>query len=231
MKKRDRWVRAITIAIFILLLGGWDNLALSQPKYPTRAIDLIAPFAPGGVTDLVARVMAPNLSAEWKVPVNVINKPGGNTIPANLAVMQSPPDGYTLLVDNQTAFMLPVIVKDLPFDLMNRTFLPTIADTPFILIVPSSSPHHKLTDLIAAVKKDPESFTWTSLGGVAIQDYFSRQFFEAIGVDISKTRRVMAQGGAPAVALTAGGHVHCIGISFFSIGVPEGQPDAKNSLF
>src|SRR3954462_7682368 len=88
---------------------------LAQPKYPTRAINLIVPFAPGGSTDVAARAMAGFLQKKWGVPGNVVNKPGGNTIPGTLQVYSAAPDGYTILADGlPMSLLLEVVVKDLP---------------------------------------------------------------------------------------------------------------------
>jgi hypothetical protein len=83
--------------LVIFLLTGWVQMGLSQEKYPTRAVNLIVPFTPGGSTDMAARAMGPFLTKKWGVPINVVNKPGGNTIPGTLEVYSAPPDGYTML--------------------------------------------------------------------------------------------------------------------------------------
>lgn len=206
MCKAKWWL--FTILLIIFLLTGWVAQVQSQEKYPTRAIDLIVPFAPGASTDLVARIAADYLNKIWKVPVNVINKPGGNTVPACLEVYSAKPDGYTLLVDNNpSSSMTPIVVKKLPYKIMDRAFIAIISEVPMVPIVHSGSPFKSLKDLEIEAKKDPESFTWTSLGGAGAQDFTCRQFLKAIGIDVTKTKPVMAPGGAPAVALTAGGHV------------------------
>ena len=142
------------------------------------------------------------------LPINVVNKPGGNTVPACLEVYRANPDGYTLLADgNPSSSMVGIVMKNIPFKVMDRTFLGMIGQAPHVPIVAASSPFKSLKELEAEAKKSPESFTWTSLGGASIQDYVIRQFLKAIGVDVVKTKPVMSQGGSQAVTLTAGGHV------------------------
>ena len=98
------------------VLFGFSAPTLAQPKYPTRAISLIVPFAPGGSTDVAARAMSIFMQKRWGVPVNVVNKPGGNTIPGTLEVYSAAPDGYTILADGlPMSSLLEVVVKDLPF--------------------------------------------------------------------------------------------------------------------
>jgi tripartite-type tricarboxylate transporter receptor subunit TctC len=189
-------------------LTGMSGAASAQDAYPARAVEMIVPFAPGGSTGLTARAVAQALEARWKVPVRVVNKPGGNTVPAVQDVMTSKPDGYTVLAESPaSSSMLDVVVKTLPFRSMDRTFMGMIAQTPMIFIVPADSPFKTMQDAIAAAKKDPATFSWTSLGGAGAQDYTFRQLFRSLGVDVRGTRPVASRGGAEAVTMTAGGSV------------------------
>jgi tripartite-type tricarboxylate transporter receptor subunit TctC len=207
-RRRNWFFSALLSLIIVLVLLGGIRQVQSQEKYPTRAIDIIVPFGPGGSTDLVTRVLAAYVKELWGLPVNVINKPGGNTVPACLEVYGAKPDGYTLLADcSPSSTMLPAVVKNLPFKIMDRTFIASASIFHLIFMVPASSPFTSLKELEAEAKKDPENFTWASLGGAAQQDYGTRQFFKAIGVDVSKTKPVMSQSGSLAMQLTAGGHV------------------------
>lgn len=196
------------LLLMSLFFLGWGEAAHSQEKYPTRAIEIIVPFGPGGNTDLVTRVLANYVKDIWKVPVNVVNKSGGNTVPASLEVLNSKPDGYTLLADcSPSTSMLPYAIRNVPFNIMDRTFVLSASIYHLIYLVQTNSPIKSLKDLEVEVKRDPQNFTWASLGGAAQQDYGTRQFFKAIGVDVMKTKPVMAQSGSQAMTLTAGGHV------------------------
>ncbi len=193
----------------------------AQDKFPSKPIEIIVPFAPGGSTDLGMRVIAPALEAKWGVPVRVINKPGGNTVPAVTEVMNAKPDGYTVLADGPPqSSMLDTAVKNLQFKVSDRTFLAVAAYTPMKFAVPADSPFKSLKDAADAAKKNPESFTWTSLGGAGAQDMANRQFFKAIGVDVRKTRPIQSKGGSEAITLTAGGHVMMGVGSYSSLAAP-----------
>jgi tripartite-type tricarboxylate transporter receptor subunit TctC len=182
--------------------------AQCQPKYPTRAIDVIVPFSPGGSTDLTVRVVTTALKKKWGVPVNVVNKPGGNTVPASIEVYNAKPDGYTILGDGTpSCSMLPAVVKKIPFEVMDRTFLGSIGICPFVFSVAPSSSIKSIKDAEAEAKQNPDEFTWTSLGGAALQDFSFRQLIRAFGVDVLKTKPVMSQGGSQSIVLTAGGNV------------------------
>ena len=201
----------LIVLVCVMLVGGvcgWAEKAAAQQKYPSRPVDIIIPMGPGGSTDLVARIAATYLHKKWNVPVNVLNKPGGMAVPASLEVYNSPPESYTLLADSNTSSsLLSIAVRELPFDVKQRSYLAIIGVTPMTLIVPSQAPHRGLKSLETEVKKDPGSFTWSSFGGSGTQDYAARQFFKAIGIDAAKTRPVMGTGAAQMVTLTAGNSV------------------------
>ena len=196
----------VTALLALAAFGGLD--ASAQTKYPTKPVELIVPFVAGASTDSGARVIAQVLETRWGVPVKVVNKPGGNTVPAVTEVMAARPDGTTMLVDNiASSAMLDTVVKNLPFKVVDRTFVAVTAYTPMMFIVHPDSPFKTLREVADALKKDTETFTWTSLGGVGAQDMVFRQFAVSAGVDVAKTRAVALKGGAEAVTMTAGGHV------------------------
>lgn len=195
-------------ATAFLLAAGLSETSLCQTKYPTRPISILCPYSPGGTLDVVSRIGASYFSEKFGVPVNIINKPGGNTIPATLEVMNSTADGYTLLAESQASCSLLVLVKDLPFKIMDRTYITAVTNAPMLLLVPGSSPWQTLGDLVNAVKKNADGFTWISGGSASVPAYVIRKFFASIGVDVLKTREVMAKGGGEQMTQVAGGHVN-----------------------
>ena len=208
---------AALAAVLFPVLSGFSVQARAQPKYPTRPVNVIVPFTPGGSTDMAARAMATFLQKKWGVAVNVVNKPGGNTIPGTLEVYSSPPDGYTMLADAvPMSSLLDVVVKDLPFKVMDRTFIAITVFSPVITIVAANSPYKTLQDLIADGRKDPERFTWDSLGGVSGDDFLSRMVMNAAKIDIPKTKPVMSQGGSAAALLVAGGNMKMGSVAIIS---------------
>jgi tripartite-type tricarboxylate transporter receptor subunit TctC len=210
MSKR-RWgvVQGLVYGFIALtLLIGTASHVQSQDKYPTKAIDIIVPVVPGAGADFCARVMADFAKKRWNVPINVINKPGGNSVPANLEVHQAKPDGYTVLADSQSSCsFLEISTKDLPFRVLDRTFTAISTSSPHVFYVPSSSPVKNMKDLEAEIKRDPGTFTWATFGGVGAGDYVMRQFFKAIGVDVPKTKPVVVRGSAETLTLVAGNHI------------------------
>jgi tripartite-type tricarboxylate transporter receptor subunit TctC len=208
-RKGKRFLLSVlSFLIIAIMLTGWVMQAQSQEKYPTRGIDLICPFAPGGTTDLWSRITADFLKKKWGVPINVINKTGGGSVPANLEVYRAAPDGYTMLADCQASCsFLEVGIKDLPFKVMDRTFVSGLAASPSVIICNAKSSWKNLKDAEVDAKKDPETFTWASTGSAGTSDFLQRQFFKAIGVDIGKTKPIITRGMGEANTLIAGGHI------------------------
>ena len=199
---------SIVLLLICLLAPAAPAFAAAPVVYPTRGIDIIVPFAPGGSTDASARAMAAYLTRKWGVPVMVVNKPGGNTIPGTLEVYSATPDGYTMLADGlPMCSLLDVVVKDLPFKVMDRTFIAMTAMNPLVTIVPASSPFKTFDELVAYARDHTTELTWDSQGGVSGDDIAGRMVFSAIGVDPSKAKPVMSKGGSASAALVAGGHV------------------------
>jgi tripartite-type tricarboxylate transporter receptor subunit TctC len=212
-------LRTATLALAALALSA--SAATAQAKYPTKPIEIIVPFVAGASTDLGARVMAQALEARWKVPVKVVNKAGGNTVPAVTEMMSAKPDGTLFLMDNiASSAMLDTVVKNLPYKVFDRTFVAKVAYTPMMFIVHVDSPFKTLGDAIDALRSDTEKFTWTSLGGVGGQDLAFRQLFATTGVPIGKARAIALKGGAEAVTLTAGGHVRLGAGTWSAIAAP-----------
>ena len=201
----------VTSVSLCLALAMWICMptpARSQEKYPSRSIDVIVPFNPGGSTDLSTRILADFLKTKWGIVVNVINKPGGATVPANLEVYKAKPDGYTLFADNTSSNVtLEIAIKELPFKVMDRTFVAMHSASPYVITVPAASPYATLKDLLDDLKKDPEKFTYVSAGALANHDIIYRQVANAVSVDPAKARPIVISGAAQAAVVTAGNNV------------------------
>lgn len=180
--------------------------ALAQ--FPSKAVDIVVPYPAGGGTDLAARVIAKGLQEKWKVPVRVVNMPGGNTFPGVDNVMRAPPDGHKVLMDGMSSStLLQLVVPDMPFKVSDRTFITYNVRNPMILIVPQDSPFKNIADVIVALKKNPREVSWSSLGGTGVSDMAFRQLFRIAGVPYANTRAVVTRGGAEVAVQTAGGHI------------------------
>jgi tripartite-type tricarboxylate transporter receptor subunit TctC len=140
-------------------------VAAGQP-YPTKAVRLIVPFTPAGITALLARGLAQELSKTWGQPVVVENRPGANTIIGAEAAAKSAPDGYTLFLSDPAGLVLnPYLYRRLPYDPVND-FAPivNIASTSLLLTAAPSFPAGSLRDLVALAKQKPSEITYATLG-------------------------------------------------------------------
>jgi tripartite-type tricarboxylate transporter receptor subunit TctC len=204
---KKRFFYCLLALVFIFMVNGLSGQAQSQERYPSKAINIICGQTAGAL-DLGTRAALPYLSKTWGVPVNVVSKPGGNSVPAQLEVYNARPDGYTLFADGLNfCSLLPVVVKDLPFEVMDRTFIGTTMFGLGAIIVPSNSPWKSLDELVADIKKDPGALTWSSQGPATGSDFMTRRFLISINVDPSKTKCVTTTGGRKSAALVAGGHI------------------------
>jgi tripartite-type tricarboxylate transporter receptor subunit TctC len=139
--------KSIAVIVSMLWIGG----AAAQDAFPSKPIRLVVPYGPGGVSDSVGRVVAAGLSKAMNASVFVENRGGaGGTLGANITV-QSPPDGYTVLLTSPPMIAVaPVIIKNMPYD-TRSDLLPvsTIITTPNILVVNNDLPVKTIQDLIA----------------------------------------------------------------------------------
>lgn len=197
-------VRALVAAAVTTLMG----LSVAHAQYPTKAVEIIVPFSPGGSTDLGARIYAKALQEKWKVPVRVVNQPGGNAAPAIDTLMRSPPDGYRVMMDGMSSSSLTqLVVTNLPYKITDRTFITTNMVGPMFLAIAEGAPYRNLKELMDHARKNPEDISWSSVGGVGTLDLAFRKLFKSAGVDVLRTRPVVSKGGAEGAVQVVGGHI------------------------
>src|SRR5450759_4971933 len=154
--------RLLTGIVACINLSVFDSPAQS---YPVRPIRMVVGFSAGGVSDVLARIVAQKLSEILVQPVVVENRPGASTAIANERVAASPPDGHTLLMIGTTATVLPSLHAKLPYDL-ERDLAPVslLAVAPFVLLVHPSVPAHNARQLIALARSQPGKLSYGSVG-------------------------------------------------------------------
>ena len=205
--KRLRIGKTCGLALAVVVGIGLLMPAPLLAKFPEKPITMICPWGAGGTTDIASRVVAKHLAKVWGVNVNVVNKPGGNTVIGTMELNNSKPDGYTVMMDNRDSTSLPYVVENLPFKILDRTWMNEIAYTTYLLTVPAKSKFQNLKEIVAAVKADPKHFRVPSLGGAGTQDFFGRQFLKAIGVNYKDVSLVMGKSGGDIMIFTAQGSV------------------------
>ena len=134
--------------------------------YPTHNVTFIVPTGPGAATDLLARILAPQLGERLGKPFVVEDRPGAGTMTASNAVAKSTPDGYTILMGTSTPLaILATLYKHLPYD-PATDFVPLalIATIPFVLVVNNDLPVHSVAELIAYAKAHPGELSYGSTG-------------------------------------------------------------------
>ena len=151
----------------LVVLAGLFFLAssASSQEFPSKAVRMIAPFAPGGATDALARVVSQKLSERWKHQVFVDNRPGaGGNIGAELAA-RAAPDGYTLVVAGAPHAINMTLYRKLAYDLQkDLVAINRIAEYPSAIVVHPSLPVKSVKDLIALARKRPNELNFGSAG-------------------------------------------------------------------
>lgn len=211
---RLRILISVTVcAALVALVGGSATVSSSaaSPKaaraYPTKGITIIVPFAAGGPADVMGRVYANFASSYFHVPVTVQNVVGASGITGTLQAINAAPDGYTLFVDSQaTSALLQAAVKNLPFNITNRTYISELSRQYTYFVVPASSPWKTLKQAMAAAKANPSSFAWGAGAAGSSIMFACLELFKAAGVPVAQTRTTIISGGdsAEAAAVASG---------------------------
>ena len=178
----------------------------SFAAWPEQTIRIMVPWAPGGATDQIARVIAQPLSEALHVAVVVDNKGGAGGVIGTQQFVKDKPDGYTLLLaTSSTNAAAPYLYKSLGFDpIADFTPVTTLCAIPNVMVVPAKSPWNSLKDIVAAAKKDPGKYTYGSAGIGGSQHLAGAQFKNAAGIEI---RHVPYKGSGPAAQDLIAGHI------------------------
>jgi len=181
--------------------------SVSAAGYPDHAIKMIVPFAAGGGTDVLARIIADNLNRKWGQPVIVENQPGASGAIGTRAAMKAPHDGYTLLMASTGALMAVAAgaADDGPFD-VNRYLSPIVigAAPPYLLVASPALPVKSTADLIRYAREKPDGLTFGSSGVGAASHLSGLLFASATGI---KMLHVPYKGTGPAVTDLLGGRI------------------------
>ena len=162
-----------------LALLTLSQAAQAQTPYPTRTIRFIAPFAAGGGTDLIARMLAQKLTESLGQTVVVDNRPGaGATIGTDIAA-KAPPDGYTILIATPTMAVNPSFIPKLPYDAL-RDFAPIslVAASPHLLAIHPSVPARNVKELVALARSRPGQLSFSGTSGGS--SHLSAELFSSI---------------------------------------------------
>jgi tripartite-type tricarboxylate transporter receptor subunit TctC len=184
--------------------GGMTAPALSQP-WPQKPIRMIVPFAPGGLTDGIARLLGRQLSESLGQPFIMENMGGAAGTIAAATVARAPADGYTLFLGSLVQMAVAPALENVSYN-SEKDFAPIsdIGSAPFVLMVSSTIPANNLKEFVEYVRARPGQITYSSAGVGSLSHLSMALFLKRAGLDMI---HVPYKGGAPAIADLIGGHV------------------------
>ena len=190
----------------------------SAQAYPTKPIRWIIGFPAGGGADTVARIVEPWLSRQLGQPVIIENRSGASTNIAVQAVVNSPPDGYTLLWHGLSSVVNASLFTNLPFDIQ-RDIDPAagVVSYPMIMVAHPSVPAKSVAELIAHAKANPGKVTMASFGTGSASHLAGELFKFMAGIDMV---HIPYRGGAPMTADLIGGQVQ-VGFDVMVTALPQ----------
>jgi tripartite-type tricarboxylate transporter receptor subunit TctC len=191
------------LKMLVLLVAAATAGMASAQSYPARTVRVIVPFAPGGATDVVFRILAPRMFEGSGQTVVIDNRPGGAATIGMDLVAKSKPDGYTLGVANVSFGVNPFLMSKMPFD-TEKDLLPVslVVQVPLVLVVHPSVPVRTVKALIGFAKARPGSLTYGSAGNASASHLSMELFNHLTG---NKMVHVPFKGGGPArVSLISG---------------------------
>ena len=202
----------IGLAVSLSLAG---SAAVAADAYPSRPLRMVVPFAPGGGSDIVGRIIGIKLTEAWGQQVVVDNRPGGNANIGAMVVARAPADGHTLLLGNANFTINPALMKEMPFDPV-KDFAPVtlLANVTNMLAVHASLPVKSVKELIAYAKARPGQLNFASPGAGTSSHLGGELFRSMAGIEVVA---IHYKGATPAMTDLIGGQVSFTITSMLSV--------------
>ncbi len=198
-------VLAASLATLTLALGLGSTGHAQSTDWPNRAVTMVVPFPPGGPTDLIARVLARQLTEQLGQTFVVDNKGGANGNIGGQAVASAKADGYTVLYNTSSLALSPSLYKDLSYNPQkDLTPVSTTAVVPLVLVINPKLPVNNIREFIEYAKKNPGKLSYASSGNGNITHLGAFLLNQATGIDAV---HVPYRGSAPAMIDLVGGQV------------------------
>ena len=170
---------------------------IAADRYPERPIRLIVPFAPGGGTDITARILGESMSEGLGATIVVDNRPGAGSIIGCNIVAKATPDGYTLLLASTSTTVNAAVYKKIPYDIeRDLTAITRVSDQPSILVVHPSLQAKTFNDFVALVRSQPGKFNFGTPGYGTASHLASEELWQKVGLDLVQ---VPFKGTGPAL--------------------------------
>ena len=196
-------MKILAKSILAAALCAVSLTAAHAQSYPSKPVKLIVPFAPGGFTDVVARILGQRLSTAMGQQFVIENKAGAGSIIGTDFVAKSAPDGYTLVMVSTTHVISPWIYKTVPYDpLKSFVAVTKLVDSPYVLLVNPKVPARNVQEFVALAKAAPNTIHYASSGNGSAQHLMGGLFVSMSGAPL---KHVPYKGsGAAANDLVAG---------------------------
>jgi tripartite-type tricarboxylate transporter receptor subunit TctC len=205
----------------VLLSAALTSAPAVAQDYPSRPVTIVVPFAAGGGTDILARMVAQKLEQRLGKSFVIDNRPGAGSTTGAAAAAKAVPDGYTLLMaPSPTMAVAVTIYKNLPYDPV-ADFIPLalVAQTPFALVVNPSLPIHSMAELIAYARSHPGTLSYGSAGPGTPHHLFAELLKSMTGIEMT---HVPYRGSGPLINDVVGGHLPLTFVDFApAVGVLE----------
>jgi len=194
---------AVVMMMMMMMIGAWTQS--HAQGYPGKPVRIVVPFAPGGATDVIGRVIAQKLADRLGQSVVVDNRPGAGTTIGSNVVAKAPADGYTLLLAPTPFVISQVMYSSLPYD-AQKDFAPValLALSPFILVTHPAVPAKSVAELVALAKANPGKLNFCSAGNGTVPHLAGELFKFRAGIDMV---HVPYKGGGPAIIDLISGQV------------------------
>jgi tripartite-type tricarboxylate transporter receptor subunit TctC len=200
------WKSPYRHGVGALLAALWCAAAgAGAADYPVRPLRMVSPFAPGGATEPIARMIGQGLMEKWGQPVVLDFRPGAGTLIGTDIVRTATPDGHTLLIVAASFAINPHLYRDVKYDPI-RDFMPVTMEVefPFLLTVHPASPARDAQQLIGLAKAQPGRLTFSS-SGIGNTNHLAGELMKRMaGIDIT---HVPYKGGGPALTAVIGGEI------------------------
>jgi tripartite-type tricarboxylate transporter receptor subunit TctC len=203
------------LALALLPAALAAGRAAAQPAYPVRPMHLLVGYSAGGAVDIIARAVAQQLQAGLGQPLVVDNKPGAGTNIAMRALIDSPPDGHTLMLVANAAAANPSLYQPAPFDPQrDLTPIALVGRVPVVIAVGAQGELTSIAKLVALAKAKPGSINYGTPGNGSTPHLALELFERAAGIQLT---HVPYKGGSQAIGDALGGHIQAVAVNALEV--------------